>query len=194
MNMLTLILIVAAIMFIVLGWTLYGFYKDHKVAIQHIRSCRKHAHKKDALCIDYWRMDPQFTLSDHANWMDHSMKWVPKGDNPDDPYEGIYREGYMSADKWMTNLRYFGVPVFVRIHNFKVIDPRTMDEKEIGYPRNQLTSSIMYNIYKAKTIKKYIDSLTKLKFAEMDIKAWAFLIPIILGIGVAAAYFLLGGF
>lgn len=190
----TIYLIIFAVFFIVIGYFVYGFYKDHRDEIQHIRSCRKHARRKDALAIDYWRMDPVFGLDDHRQWMDDTMRWVPKGKNFDEPYEDLYREGYMSAQKWMTQLRYFGVPVFVRLHNFKTIDPRTMDENITGYPTNELTSSIMYNVYSAKTVKRFIDNLSKISWAEMDIKGLGLIIPIIIGVGVGCVWLLLGGF
>lgn len=172
----------------------YQIYKDHKAEIKHIIECRRHQHRKDAFVIDYWRMDSAFGLDDHRQWMDDTTRWVPKGKNIDEPYEDLYREGYLKADKWMTQLRYFGIPVFVKLHNFKIIDPRTMDESITGYDRNELTSSIMYNVYAAKTVKRFIDNLSRISFAEMDIKGLGLIIPIILGIGVGCAYVLMGGF
>lgn len=195
MNIMFILLLIIFLAFAgVIGWTLYGFYKDHKVQIHHIMECRSHKKNKDALLIDYYRLDPMFSLDNDHGWMDHTYTWyTPKKDNPDEPYEDIYRMGYLSAEKWMTNLRYIGIPVFVKMHNFKIIDPRTMDPNKYGHKQNKITSNVLGNTYKARTAKKYIAGMSKAKFAEMDVKTLGFLIPIILGIGVGIVYFVFFG-
>ena len=191
---LLMLLIILGGMLCAIAYFAYGFYKDHKADILHIRECRAHYHKGDALCIDYWRMDGPFGLDRHRRWMEVTRSWVPKGDNPEEIYEGIYRAGYLSAEKWMTKLRYYGIPVFVKLHNFKIIDPRTMDEARIGYPQNKITSTILYNTYKARTVKKWKDALSKVSFAEMDLKGLGIFLPLIIGLAIGVAYFMLGGF
>lgn len=183
---LIIVILVMVAMIIYMG---IDILRQHWEQIKHIAQCRKHYHKKDALVIDYWRMDDMFGLDDHRQWMERSMKWVPKGSYIEEPYEHLYREGYMKAEKWMPQLRYIGVPVFVKLHNFKIIDPRTMDEKVTGYEPNQLTTSILYNVYKSRTLKKAIAGFGKIRMPEMDLKAMAFIIPIIIGIIIAVAYF-----
>lgn len=171
--------------------------RQYKAQIKHIVECRRHYHAKDALAIDYWRVGDRdvFRLDDHRQWMDRTMRWVPKGDYIEEPYEDLYRSGYLRGEKWMSQLRYIGIPVFVKLHNFHIIDPLTMDEEAVGHRRNKLTTSILYNVYKARTLKKAIAGFSRIRYAEMDVKALAFLIPIIIGIAIAVGYFYMkGGF
>ena len=100
----------------------------------------------------------------------------------------------MKAEKWMTQLRYIGIPVFVKLHNFKLIDPRE-DWQKLGLLRpNMITTSVLCNVYRARTVKKYISNmLGKVKFAEMDVKVLAFIIPIVLGVAVGVFYLFFGG-
>lgn len=186
-----ILIIVILIMVAMIVYMGIDILRQHWAQIKHIAQCRKHYHKKDALAIDYWRMDELFGLDDHRQWMERRMKWVPKGSYIEEPYEDLYRQGYMRAEKWMPQLRYIGIPVFVKLHNFKIIDPKTMDERITGHAPNRLTTSVLYNVYKARTLKKAIAGFGKIKFAEMDVKALAFIIPIIIGIIIAVAYFLM---
>lgn len=162
--------------------------RQHWAQVKHIAECRRHYHDKDALAIDYWRTDDIFSLDGSSQWMDRTMRWVPRGTNIEQPYEDLYREGYYSAEKWMTELRYIGIPVFVRLHNFRIVDPRTMDPEVTGHERNQITTSTLYNVYKARTLKKAIGGFTKIKIADMDIRAMAFIIPLIVGILIGVIY------
>lgn len=169
--------------------------RQYWTQIKHIRECRKHYHAKDAYVIDYWRLEQPFALDGHRQWMDSTKKWVPRGDYIEEPYEDLYRAGYMKAEKWMPQLRYIGIPVFVKLHNFKIADPRTMDPSVTGHKRNRVTTSILYNVYKARTLKRAIAGFGKVKLAEMDTKAMMFIILAIVGIGIAIYYFYAkGGF
>ena len=196
MNATMIILIgIFLIMIGILGYLFYDVFKRWLPQIRHIISCRKHKKNKDALVIDYWKMDPAFNLDDHRMYMDRRMRWEPIGAYIEEPYEDLFRQGYMRAEKWMSELRYVGIPVFVKLHNFKLIDPRTQ-WKELGLPRpNLITTSVLCNVYRARTVKKYISNmLGKVKFAEMDVKVLAFIIPIVLGVAVGVFYLFFGGF
>ena len=125
------------------------------------------------------------------NWMDDVRTWHPKGVSVEEPYEEIYRMGYDKAEKWMSELRYIGIPIFVKLHNFSIIDPATMDES-YGQ-RNRVTSSVMHNVYKNRTAKRFVDHImAKIKFAEMDVKTLGLIIPIVIGLAIGVAYFVIG--
>ena len=174
-------------------WMLRDILKQYRAQLKHIAECRKHHKNKDALAIDYWRMDKSFNLDDHRWWMDKTMRWVPRGNYIEEPYEDLYREGYLKAEKWMPELRYIGIPVFVKLHNFKLCDPRQHFSEISGKPC-LITTSVLYNVYKARTLKKAIAGLGKVKLPEMDLKAMAFIIPLILGILIAIFYLMRGHF
>lgn len=185
--------IVCGLLIIMILYIIGGIIWDHRRDIKDILAVRKHYHKKDALLIDYWRVDK--ALGPYpGNWMDDTRRWYPKGASIEEPYEEVYRMGYDRAEKWMSELRYLGIPIFVRLHNFTIIDPATMDEERFG-PRNRVTSSIMHNVYKARTGKRFVDHImAKVKFAEMDVKTLGLIIPIVLGLCIGVAYFMTGGF
>lgn len=183
--------IVCGLLVVMILYIVGGIIWDHRADIKDILKVRKHYHRKDALLIDYYRMDGALALYPGRNWMADSVRWHPKGQDPYEPYTDIYSMGYDKAEKWMSQLRYLGIPVFVRLHNFHLIDPATMDES-MG-KRNKATSSIMHNVWKNRTAKKYISGLTaKLKYAEMDVKTIGLMIPIIIGLVIGIAYFMVG--
>lgn len=191
MNVTGLYIVCGLLVFMIL-YIVGGIIWDHRADIKDILKVRKHYHRKDALLIDYYRMEPVLGLYGGKNWMDDVRKWHPKGASIEEPYEEVYRMGYDKAEKWMSELRYIGIPVFVRLHNFDIIDPATMDEERYGQ-RNRATSSIMHNVYKNRTAKRFVDHImAKIKFAEMDVKTLGFVIPIIIGLAIGMAYFLLG--
>lgn len=178
MNMVQLIIfaIVAAVIIVAVK-----FAYDHRKDIRDIRQVRKHKRDGEALLIDYWRIDSIFINNHHKWWQKKTMQWTKESDAE------IYKMGYYSADRWMTDLRYWGVPIFVRLHNYKLIDPSQPPYK------NRLTSSVLYNTYDAQTTKRFISGLTKLGFAPIDMKGAAVVIPVIIGIGIGVFYFM-GGF
>lgn len=189
------LIILIVLMLALIAFMAFDTLRQYWGQIKHIMECRKHYHRKDALAIDYWRMDPQFGLDDHRQWMDHTMKWVPKGDYILEPYEDLYRAGYMKAEKWMPQLRFIGISVFVKLHNFQIANPETMDPAVTGHKRNKITTSTLYNVYKARTMKRALAGFGKLKLAEMDLKAMAFIIPVVVGLIIAVGYFYMkGGF
>lgn len=193
MNTMFTILGIVVLFLVFAGWMAYGYYKDNKNNIDSIRTCRQHKQNGDVLLLDYWRLDDIFGIN-HKPTMDCTKTWGTPGTDPENPYENFYRSGYLFAEKWMPNLRYAGIPVFVKLHNFYIIDPKTINEKEIGFQRNRLTSSIMYNVYKARTLKKFIDGITKIRLGEMDMKSLGIIIPIVIGLVIGVAYFMMGGF
>ena len=192
MNIIGLYLACGLLIFMIL-YIIGGIIWDHRRDIKDILAVRRHYHKKDALLIDYYRLDQAFGPYP-GSWMDDVKSWHPKGTGVEDPYEEVYRMGYDRAEKWMSQLRYLGVPVFIKLHNFTIIDPETMDETKFGQ-RNRITSSIMYNVYKARTSKRFIEHImARVKFAEMDVKTLGLIIPIVLGLCIGVAYFMTGGF
>lgn len=101
------------------------FCWDHRAQIHDIREVRKHYHKKDALLLDYYRTEPVMSPDKYRDYMTVTKGWMPiDKENVDEPYAKAYMNGYYIAEKWMSNLRYAGIPVFVRIHNFKLCDTR----------------------------------------------------------------------
>ena len=172
-----LILILLIIMIIAVPVVM--FLWDNRKEIKDIIEVRHHARKKDKLLIDYYRLDPIFLGNiDHRNKMVHEMKWVHTTE------EELYKSDYLKAEKWMDKFRYIGVPVFVRLHNFKILDPQQMDKP------NKITSSVMYNVYHAQSMKKAISGMTKLQFAPIDVKALGVMMPVIIGIAIGMLYFL----
>ena len=157
-----------------------GFYLwDKRKEIKDILIVRKHARKKDKLLIDYWRIDEVFiTRSEHKNKMVHEYTWVHCEESE------LYQQDYLKAEKWMDQLRYVGVPVYVRLHNFKCLDTTKMENP------NRITSSVMYNVYQAQNMKRYISGMTKVQFAPIDIKSLGVMIPVIIGIALGMLYFL----
>ena len=191
MNMMGLYIACGLLIFMIL-YIVGGIIWDHRADIKDIFKVRKHYHRKDALLIDYYRMEPVLGLYKGKNWMDDVRTWHPKGVSVEEPYEEIYRMGYDRAEKWMSELRYIGIPVFVKLHNFSILDPATMDEGIYG-PRNRATSSIMHNVYKNRTAKRFVDHLmAKIKFAEMDVKTLGLIVPLVIGLAIGVAYFLVG--
>ena len=159
------------------------FAYQHKEDIKDIKDVRKHKRGGDALLIDYWRMDDVFVTTHHKWWFRKTERWTHESD------EEIYLQGYYMTDRWMTDLRYFGVPVFVRLDNFKLIDPEQLPEPYT----NRLTSSVLYNVYHAQNMKRYIAGLTKIGFAPIDMKSAAVVVPVIIGLVIGVVYFM-GGF
>ena len=181
MSTMTLIIILAIV--IAVATVVVKFMIDHKKDIKDIREVRKHKRNGDALLIDYWRTDEGFVTTHHKWWFRKTTKWTHESD------EEIYLQGYYQTDRWMTDLRYFGVPVFVKLHNFKIIDPEQLPEPYT----NRLTSSVLYNVYHAQNMKRYIAGLTKIGFAPIDLKGAAVVIPVIIGLAIGVFYFM-GGF
>lgn len=169
----------------VIAFAFGSYLWDHRKQIIEIHRVRKHYRKKDRLCIDYWRIDDIFIRDTaHHNKAEPRFTWVPKETTD----ESLYRAGYLKAIKWMDDLRYVGIPVFVQLHNFKLIDLER-DWKEIGLDRPiKMTSSTMYNVYKNESMKRNISGLTKINFAAIDVKSLIVLLPIIIGVVFGCMY------
>lgn len=172
---LLMIIVLVAVIALVAGL----FVWDHRKDIMDIKDVRKHYHRKDKLLIDYWPIDEIFQQNvTHKNKMDRTIRWV----NCDE--SDLIHQEYLIAEKWMTELRYIGIPVYVRLHNFHIIDPAKLEEP------NEMTSSIMYNVYHAQTIKRYISGMTKVGFAPMDVKSLGVLLPVVIGLAIGLMYFI----
>ena len=92
----------------------------------------------------------------------------------------------------MKDLRYFHVPVFVRIHNMSLIDPEKEWQRSKLDKPNKLTSSVMYNVYHNQNMKRSISGMTKINFATMDLKSLGVMMPIIIGV-IFAIFFIMKG-
>lgn len=172
---LMMILAVLLIVSLIVGIWIY----DHRADIRDIREVRRHARHREKLVIDYWRIDEVFQPNNvHKQAMRSAREWTMASD------EALIGQGYLRAEKWMSELRYVGIPIYVRLHNFKIIDPTTLPKP------NRLTSSVMFNVYHAQNMKRYISGLTKIQFAPMDLKSLGLLIPVIIGLAIGLLYFL----
>ena len=91
--------------------------------------------------------------------------------------------GYYKAEKWMDELRYIGIPVYVRLHGFK-----KPEEK------NRITPTVLHNVWRSRTANKFMSGMmTKIGFNTMDVKTLGILIPVAIGIVIGMFYFM-GGF
>lgn len=157
---------------------------DHRADIKDIREVRKHYHKNDKLVIDYYRVPTVFVTDTYKNRAEPRIRWVGAETSESD----LYLAGYLKAEKWMEDLRYLGVPVFVQLHNFKIIDPEKDWKKlELKKP-NKMKSSTMYNVYHNQNMKKNITGLTRINFATIDLKSLAVMLPIIIGVVFGLLY------
>lgn len=87
----------------------------------------------------------------------------------------------MKAEKWMDELRYIGIPVYVRMHGF--VKPAEV---------NQVSPVVLYNVHRSRAIKGFISGMTKISFAEMDMKTVGMLAVVAVGIGLGMLYFMGG--
>lgn len=173
MSIITLLIILIAI-----GGIMFGIYYHFNDAITKSLEIQKHNMKKEALLIDYYRMDIPFK-PDNRNYFTKTQTWTNKSDDE------IYHMGYDKAEKWMDDLRYAGVPIFVKLHNFRMFDIYSMDEP------NRIGSAVLYNVYRSRTVGKFISGLmTRIGFPTMDIKTIAVMVPIAIGVVVGMLYFM----
>lgn len=169
MSLGTLLLIIGIIVAVFFSAFIVIYWEQ----VKDVFRIRNHRRKNERLLIDYYR---------ETNFMGHwahrrRMTWTTLNEAT------IRSLGYMKAEKWEDNLRYTGVPIYVRLHEFKKPDEP-----------NKIQSSTLYNVYVSRSVKNFIQGiLTKIGFSPMDMKTLAILIPIVIGIIIGMWYFLSGG-
>lgn len=95
-------------------------------------------------------------------------------------------------DKFKDQLRYAGVPVFIKLHGFTVIDlsdPETA--KRFGFDNPvKIGSAEQHDFLKSTTLTKFMAGFTRVGFAPIDMKMMLMIAPIALGLILGMAYFL----
>lgn len=89
--------------------------------------------------------------------------------------------GYFRAENYLDTLYGLGMPVFMKIHNFKEADAGT----------NQETSSTLRDYFDSNIDKKMRAGFTKVKLNEMDVKTLVLIVCI--AAGAILGFYLLGG-
>jgi len=141
--------------------------------VKDVFRIRNHRRKDERLLIDYYR---DKNLLGHWAFT-RRMSWTNLNEAT------IRSMGYLKAEKWEDNIRYAGVPIYIRLHQFKK-PPEP----------NKIQSSTLYNVYVSRSVKNFIQGiLTKIGFSPMDMKTLAILIPVAIGIAIGMWYFLSGG-
>lgn len=151
----------------------YYLYKDHKKDVKDITEIQQHRAKKEALLLDYYRVVERGVSEYNPQYFRKVKSWTDAEESQ------IYERGYMEAEKWMDDLRYAGIKVYVRLHHF-YLPPEP----------SKITSSVLYNVYSSRSVSKFINGITKINFATMDLKTLMIIIPIVVGLGLGMVYFL----
>jgi len=104
----------------------------------------------------------------------------------------LFKKGYWVVDKFKDQLRYAGITVYIRLHDFTVVDlsdPETA--KRFGYDRPvNIGSAEMHDFLKSNTLSRFMVGFTRVSFAPIDVKMLIFMIPIIAGIILGMLYFM----
>lgn len=128
----------------------------------------KHIINKDAMLLDYWAQeDGAYTLI--KKWSNLPKDW-------------ILQMGYLTGEKFQTDLKYINTKTYVRFHNWKLVDPA---EKN-----NFMTSATLYDYLKSNSCENFISGMTKISFAPIDLKMVMVAAPIIIGIIIGMVYFM----
>jgi len=164
-----LLLIVGILITVIFSAFIIIYWED----VKDIFRIRNHRRKNERLLIDYYR---ETTFYGHWGFTKRTQ-WTKLNEAT------IRSLGYVKAEKWEDNMRYVGVPIYVRLHQFK----------KPAEP-NKIQSSTLYNVYVSRSVKNFIQGiLTKIGFSPMDMKTLAILIPVAIGIAIGMWYFLSGG-
>lgn len=131
---------------------------------------RNHIKNKDALLLDYY-MQPDRTYILDKTWSS-------------EPSENIYKLGYLKADKFLTEIKFYNTKAFVKFHDWKVCDAAKHG--------NFMTSATLYDFLKSDSSSRFIAGMTKISFAPIDLKMLILAIPVILGIIIGMVYFMGG--
>lgn len=164
-----LLLIVGIFIAVIFSAFIIIYWED----VKDIFRIRNHRRKHERLLIDYYR---ETTFYGHWGFTKR-VQWTKLNEST------IRSLGYVKAEKWEDDMRYVGVPIYVRLHQFK----------KPAEP-NKIQSSTLYNVYVSRSVKNFIQGiLTKIGFSPMDMKTLAILIPVAIGIAIGMWYFLSGG-
>lgn len=166
--------LVIAIVMIVAAITIMLLW-DYRQEIRDIRAVRGHARKREALLLDYYLQNNQTVTGSEQMMFTCDRRWVDRLDT-----ESIFMQGYYATEKWMTDFRYIGIPIYVRLHNFHV------------HPApNEMMSSALFDYYNSNALKSFVAGLTKINFAPIDLKSLAVIIPVVIGLCLGLVYFLM---
>lgn len=164
--------IIGIILVFVIGMGIY-FAHEYRADLKDIKEIQGHRAKKDALLLDYYRVVDRMGSEYNPQYYRKIETWSSEEE------ASIYEKGYLYAEKWMDDLRYAGIKIYVRLHGFK-LPPEP----------NRITSSVLYNVYNSRSVHNFINGITKINFAAIDMKAVGVMIPIVIGLALGAFYFL----
>lgn len=166
--LLTFAIIIGFIAFVV-----WYFGSQYRKDLKDIADISKHKKNKEKLLIDYFRVVGREKSEYNPQYYRKVMTWTT------DEESQIYERGYLQAEKWMDDLRYAGVKIYVRLNHF-YLPPEP----------SRISSSILYNVYSSRSVKNFISGMTKINFPTMDLKSLGVMIPIVIGLIVGMIYFL----
>lgn len=138
-----------------------------------VRETRRHRRAGDSYLIDYY-------IDDNAvvTHMDRPTYTTREGWSTEDP-ESIALRGYLKAQNWRDSIEWYGVPIWVKFHNMKVHESA-----------DKMTSETLYDFYSSDASRDFVRGMGKISRVDLDVKTWAVVIPVILGVGVAAMWIL----
>ena len=106
--------------------------------------------------------------------------------------EELIPQGYIVLQKYKDKVRYAGIPVYMRLNGFVVLDLSDEETaKKFGYPKpNRIGSSAMHDFLKSNTLSRFVAGFTRVGFAPIDVKMLIMIAPILIGIVIGMAYFM----
>ena len=159
------------------------------IDLKKSREIRKHIRNNEKLLIE--RMPHPLiphTYFNHEHWTTASVS-------------DIYAEGFYKAINFKDEIAYYGANVFVKFSGFNVLDPEKMvyydieqireeQRAEIEKP-NYITSSNLYSFYCSEVVKRFMDGMTRISFAPIDMKMLIMIGAVTVGLVIGMAYFLM---
>ena len=153
------------------------------------KEIRKHIRNKEKLLIDRTpHPDKPHVYINHEHWTTASTS-------------DIYADGYYKAINFKDEIAYYGAKVFVRFNGFNVLDPEKMTYHDIAQIRdeepaaiekpNYITSSNLYSFYCSEVVKRFMDGMTRISFAPIDMKMLIMIGAVAVGLAIGMAYFLM---
>lgn len=167
-----MLITIGIIVIFIVGMAIY-FGTAYRSDLQDIGDIQQHRKKKDVLLIDYYRVVNRSDSEYNPQYYRKVLSWSDAAESQ------IYERGYLQAEKWMEDLRYAGIKVYVRLHHF-YLPPEP----------SKISASVLYNVYNSRSVSRFINGITKINFATMDMKTLMVLIPIVLGLAIGMFYFL----
>lgn len=154
------------------------------------REIRKHIRDGEKLLID------RTPHPDKPHFYINHEHWTPA------PESEIYADGYYKAINFKDEIAYYGAKVFIKFHGFNILDPQTMqyydlediDEDqgfELDAKQNFITSSNLYSFYCSEVVKRFMDGMTRVSFAPIDVKMLIMIGAVVVGLVIGMAYFLM---